>query len=101
MSEEFNHFLGLGIILKDTGLKQSPYRREVLKEKFFKNNILIELENGDFFLGTLLDREDDEFLDKMRKAEKDLPQLYQEVFKEELPKNSKVHMVSKQGYVWR
>ena len=38
MSEEFDHFLGFGIIITKQYLKRSPYLEEYLKEKSQKIN---------------------------------------------------------------
>jgi len=37
----------------------------------------------------------------MQKAEKDLPQLYDKIFCEDLPKKFKGKMIAEQGWMWK
>ena len=101
MSEEFDHFLGFGIVITKQYLKRSPYLEEYLKEKFFKKSNLVELEDGTIFLGTVLNVKEDTFLEDMQKAEKDLPQLYDNIFCEDLPNKFKGKMIAEQGWMWK
>lgn len=102
---KFKHFLGYGLIIQEKELKNSPYRADFLEKKFQRQNQIIQLDlycnSPQVFIGFLLDKDDDNFIFKMKEAEKNINQLYFDIFKIDIPlRKYKPKMYAKYGNVW-
>ena len=102
---KFSHFLGYGVIVPEKELKKSPYFQDVLENKFYYSNNIIQLDynhydNDEVFIGFKLDVLDEHFQEKSKRAEKDLNQLYQDIMKTDIPAKYEPKMYAKYGYIW-
>lgn len=98
----FKHFLGYGVIVPTEKVKSSPFDLTKWKEE----NCLIKTLNEDtneegYFVGYALSIFDEEFLVYMRYSEKHFPQLWKEIFKEEVPEKYKPTMIATKGDIWK
>ena len=100
---KYLHFLGYGVIVPDKELKKSPYFQDTLEQKFYHNNNIIQIDDTSYdevFIGFKLDVLDEHFQEKSKRAERELGQLYHDIFKTDLPANYKPTMHASHGYVW-
>ena len=102
---KFSHFLGYGVIVPEKELKKSPYFQDVLENKFYHSNNIIQLDynhydNDEVFIGFKLDVLDEHFQERSKSAEKGLNQLYQDIMKVDIPAKYEPKMYAKYGYIW-
>lgn len=99
----YKHFLGYGVIVPTVMLKKSPYSVDKIEHDFRENVIQLDYNHspaGDMFVGYLLDTKDEDFLEKMKCAEKDINSLFYEIFKIDIPAQYKPKMHAKHGDIW-
>lgn len=102
---KFSHFLGYGVIVPEKELKKSPYFQDVLEDKFYHKNNIIQLDYNHYgkdevFIGFKLDVLSEHFQEEARSAENGLNQLYHDILKEDIPARYMPKMYAKYGFVW-